>query len=67
MCAHTPPCPTAEAPDREAARPIACHPEQGWSLLCNQVLLFEDTGELLPDGRIIAPRRPLALPVGNAA
>ncbi|MEI7029669.1 DUF5999 family protein [Streptomyces pratensis] len=30
------------------------------SLLCNAVLLFEDTGELLPDGQIIAPHRPLA-------
>ena len=39
---------------------LAHHPEQGWSLLCNGVLLFEDTGELLPDGRIIAPHRPLA-------
>ncbi len=37
---------------------MAAHPEQGWSLLCNGVLLFEDTGELLPDGRIVAPRRP---------
>lgn len=66
MCAHTPPCPTAEAPDREAARPIAHHPEQGWSLLCNQVLLFEDTGELLPNGTIIAPHRPM-IPAGGAA
>lgn len=38
---------------------MAAHPEQGWSLLCNGVLLFEDTGELLPDGQIIAPHRPL--------
>jgi hypothetical protein len=38
---------------------VAHHPEQGWSLLCNGVLLFEDTGELLPDGQIIAPHRPL--------
>ncbi|WP_436843904.1 DUF5999 family protein [Streptomyces sioyaensis] len=37
------------------------------SLLCNGVLLFEDTGELLPDGQIVAPCRPLAPPVGNAA
>jgi len=36
---------------------MAHHPEQGWSLLCNGVLLFEDTGELLPDGQIIAPHR----------
>lgn len=67
MCAHTPPCPTAEAPDREAAQPIAHHPEQGWSLLCNQVLLFEDTGELLPSGEIVAPNRPLGRLAGNAA
>lgn len=39
---------------------MARYPEQGWSLLCNGVLLFEDTGELLPDGQIIAPHRPLS-------
>ncbi|GHJ36827.1 hypothetical protein Sm713_24360 [Streptomyces sp. TS71-3] len=58
-CAHLPPCPPAGAADREAAHPVAHHPEQSWSLLCNGVLLF-DTGELLPDGQIIAPQRPLA-------
>ncbi|MFB8247346.1 DUF5999 family protein [Streptomyces sp. NPDC055952] len=61
MCTHTPACPTADSPDHEAARPVAGHPEQGWSLLCNGVLLFEDTGELLPDGRVIAPRRHLTV------
>ncbi|MCX5522706.1 DUF5999 family protein [Streptomyces bobili] len=60
MCQHQPPCPTADSADRESARLAAHHPEQGWSLLCNGVLLFEDTGEILPDGRIIAPHRPLA-------
>ncbi|MCZ4123988.1 DUF5999 family protein [Streptomyces sp. H39-S7] len=59
MCQHQPQCPTAECSDREAALIVAHHPEQGWSLLCNGVLLFEDTGELLPDGQIIAPHRPL--------
>lgn len=59
MCQHQPPCPSAESADRESARLAAHHPEQGWSLLCNGVLLFEDTGELLPDGQIIAPHRPL--------
>jgi hypothetical protein len=59
MCRHQPPCPSADGPDREAALTVAHHPEQGWSLLCNGVLLFEDTGELLPDGQIIAPHRPL--------
>ncbi|AYV26604.1 hypothetical protein EES41_07685 [Streptomyces sp. ADI95-16] len=60
MCKHQPACPSADSADREAAHPVANHPEQGWSLLCNGVLLFEDTGELLPDGQIIAPHRPLA-------
>jgi hypothetical protein len=59
LCPHTPACPTADSPDREAAHIVASHPEQGWNLLCNAVLRFEDTGELLPDGRIIAPHRPL--------
>lgn len=59
MCKHQPPCPTADSADREAAHPVAHFPEQGWSLLCNGVLLFEDTGELLPDGQIIAPHKPL--------
>ena len=59
MCQHQPLCPSAESADRESARLVAHHPEQGWSLLCNGVLLFEDTGELLPDGQIIAPHRPL--------
>lgn len=59
MCQHQPTCPTAESADREAAHLVAHHPEQGWSLLCNGVLLFEDTGELLPNGQVIAPHRPL--------
>ncbi|MGH3660305.1 MAG: DUF5999 family protein [Micromonosporaceae bacterium] len=57
MCKHHPPCPKAEAADREAARVVAPHPEQGWSRLCNGVILFEDTGELLPDGSSLPPRR----------
>ncbi|KAB2339636.1 DUF5999 family protein [Actinomadura rudentiformis] len=60
VCVHQPPCPEADGFDREAARMVACHPEQGWSLLCNGTVVFEDTGELLPDGRIIAPHRPTA-------
>ncbi len=60
-CPHRPPCPAPSAPDRGAAHVIASHPEQGWSLLCNGVVLFEDTGELLPDGVSIAPHRPTDL------
>jgi hypothetical protein len=58
MCPHTPPCPPPSAPDREAAHTVVAHPEQGWSLLCNGVVFFEDTGGLLPDGACIAPHRP---------
>jgi Family of unknown function (DUF5999) len=58
MCPHHPLCPPAGAVDREAAHTVASHPEQGWSLLCNGVVLFEDTGELLPDGSVIQPHRP---------
>jgi hypothetical protein len=36
---------------------VSCHPEQGWSLLCNGVIVFEDTGELLPDGSTVKPHR----------
>ncbi|MFL4953322.1 DUF5999 family protein [Streptomyces sp. MMS24-I31] len=60
-CRHQTPCPSAGSADREAAHIVAHHPEQGWALLCNGVLLFDDTGELLPDGRVIAPNRPLAV------
>ena len=57
VCRHTPPCPSANASDRDAAHVIAAHPEQGWSLLCNGIVLFEDFGELLPDGQSSAARR----------
>ncbi len=57
MCAHVFPCPTATADDRVLAVPVSRHPEQGWTLLCNGVVLFDDTGELLPDGAVIAPHR----------
>ena len=59
-CPHQPPCPSPDAVDREAAHVVAAHPEQGWSQLCNGVIVFEDTGDLLPDGRIIAPHRTLS-------
>jgi hypothetical protein len=57
MCKHQPTCPSADAVDRDAARVVASFPQQGWSLLCNGVIVFEDTGELLPDGSSIAPHR----------
>ncbi len=56
-CTHTPHCPDASGYDRDAAHVVATHPEQGWSLLCNGVVLFEDSGEILPDGACIQARR----------
>ena len=47
MCPHTPPCPAPSDPDREAAHTIVSHPEQGWSLLCNGVIVFDDMGASL--------------------
>jgi hypothetical protein len=57
-CHHIPRCPAATALDRDAAHTLAAHPEQGWSLLCNGVVLFDDSGELLPDGCVVPPRPP---------
>ncbi len=56
MCQHQPRCPDARASDRLAACVVAGHLEQGWSLLCNGIVLFDDAGALLPGGRaIVAP------------
>ena len=57
MCQHQPLCPPADAVDREAAHVVVSHPEQGWNLLCNGVVLFDDTGALLPDGQSVPPHR----------
>jgi hypothetical protein len=57
MCHHLPHCPDAWDSARLAACTLAAHPDQGWSLLCNGVIVFEDTGELLPDGTMIEPHR----------
>ena len=62
MCPHLPACPAADDPGHEAAHTVASHFDQGWSLLCNGVVLFEDTGEILPDGRVVGPHRPAQRP-----
>ncbi|MBM9624645.1 DUF5999 family protein [Streptomyces zhihengii] len=59
MCEHSPKCPSATAADRLAASVYTASPEAGWSLLCNGVVTFEDTGYLLPSGDICVPQRPL--------
>jgi hypothetical protein len=53
MCAHRTPCPDAASDARDLAAVVSSHPEQGWRLLCNGVVLFDDDGELLPDGRAV--------------
>lgn len=66
-CRHNPPCPPPHASNRETARTLVCYPQQGWSLLCNGVVLFDDTGELLPDGGVVLPRRPTDPGQGTSA
>ena len=48
MCTHQPQCPRADDPDHALARVVAAHPEQGWSLLCNHVVLFDDGHAIEP-------------------
>jgi Family of unknown function (DUF5999) len=67
MCEHVPNCPAADGPDRHAARLVVFYPAQGWGLLCNGVVLFDDTGEILPDGQVIAPHRACGPPSVPAA
>jgi hypothetical protein len=57
MCAHDPHCPSAYTRDARCAHVVVPHPEQGWCLLCNGVILFDDGGAILPDGSV---RRPVA-------
>ncbi|MFC9266234.1 DUF5999 family protein [Streptomyces zhihengii] len=59
LCEHSSPCPPASAVDRLAAKVLVGPPGVGWCVLCNGVILFEDTGYLLPSGDIGVPRRPL--------
>ena len=42
----------SERPGRSPRR--RARPEQGWSLLCNGVIAFDDGGDLLPDGFAVA-------------
>jgi hypothetical protein len=56
MCHHQPRCPRWRAFDHRAARIVADQPGQGSSLLCNGVIVFDDGGELLPDGRTVTPQ-----------
>ena len=61
MCSHRSSCASS---DSGTPHVVAAHPEQGWNLLCTGAIVFDDTGELLPDGRIVAPHRE---PIGRLA
>ncbi|MCX5093506.1 DUF5999 family protein [Streptomyces sp. NPDC059837] len=64
MCSHQALCPSA---DSNAPHTVSAHPEQGWSLLCNGAIVFDDSGELLPDGSVVAPHRVFAERLAVAA
>ena len=55
-CQHHPPCPSAGRRDALAAVVVAAHPGQGWYLLCNGVIAFDDTGAIAGSSAI-PPRR----------
>ncbi|GAA3648090.1 hypothetical protein C8D88_104437 [Lentzea atacamensis] len=55
MCQHQPQCPDAADPRGPWAEIAVAHPEQGWYLLCNGIVLFDDGGLMLPDHRVVAP------------
>jgi hypothetical protein len=59
-CDHRPPCPAADATNAHEAHVAIWHVEQGWCLLCNGVILFEDGGAILPDCRTVEPPDKLA-------
>jgi len=61
-CQHRPRCPGASARDRAAAYVVASHPEQGWSLLCNGIVLFDDAGVLVLAAPFTIPGHGPALP-----
>jgi hypothetical protein len=41
---------------------VASHPEQGWSLLCNGIVLFDDAGVLVLAAPVTIPGHAPALP-----
>ncbi|WP_158842537.1 DUF5999 family protein [Saccharothrix deserti] len=54
MCQHEPRCPSGTDSNGQWARITTSHPEQGWYLLCNGVVLFDDGGLMLSDHRVVA-------------
>lgn len=56
-CRHEPTCPAADHPDHDSAKVVAHDYTVGYSVLCNGVVVFEDTGELVGTTPI-EPHRP---------
>jgi hypothetical protein len=48
MCQHLPSCPPCQAANHRVARVVVEHWDQGWGLLCNGVVIFDDGGEFVP-------------------
>jgi Family of unknown function (DUF5999) len=47
--------------------PVTLSRDQGWSLLCNGVIVFDDMGEILPGGQVIPPHCPARVRLPAAA
>lgn len=50
-------CEPWNSPAHTSAPVVADHHDQGWVLLANGVIVFDDTSELLPDGTVVEPHR----------
>ncbi|MFD7552214.1 DUF5999 family protein [Streptomyces sp. NPDC059816] len=50
-CGHEPRCPSAAATDGATARTVTAQESQGWAVLCNGLIVFDDGGCVLPGGR----------------
>lgn len=46
-CTHAPVCPPVSDPAAGTARVRVDHSEQGWELLCNGAIRFDDDGDLI--------------------
>lgn len=56
ICPHTPACPSADDPNCASAHEVNSHDdEQGWTLLCNGVLLMHDRSAIRPNGEVVMP------------
>ncbi len=56
MCEHQPCCPPADSTEACTAHVRSDHHEQGWCLLCNGVIVFDDGAAILPNGSVVAAR-----------